>query len=58
MGLSKVNFGKCVSQEIKQGEEIVMGSHNSFIQSYFCMNNKKRRGKKSIGVGTTMEGEL
>jgi hypothetical protein len=29
-----------------------------FGQSCFCMNNKQRTGKKSIGARETMEGEF
>jgi hypothetical protein len=48
-GLSKLNLGKCASQESKKkGEEIHMGSHIIFRHSIFGKNIEEIVEKKSL----------
>jgi hypothetical protein len=60
MGLSTISLGKSVSQASKPKErKNLYGQKGAvFRQSCFCMNNKQRTEKKSIGAGATMEGKL
>jgi hypothetical protein len=37
---------------------LVWELYNSFWIAMFCMNNKQKLGKKSSGVGETIEGEF
>jgi hypothetical protein len=56
--MSTINMGKCASQQSKKIKEICMRNYNSFRQSCFWVNNKKRTTYKIFGAGDTMEGEL
>jgi hypothetical protein len=59
MGVEYNHLGEvCESSKQAKGEEICMGSYNSFTHSIFVHEQQVERKKESLELGTSMEGEF